>query len=125
VYGDGDISTNGYGFGGTLTWYGENGFYLDGQGQVTWYKSDLNSNLTNKSLVDGNDGFGYALSLEAGKRIDINQALSMTPQAQLVYSHVDFDSFNDPYGAHVSIDRGESLQGRLGLTLDKENSWQN
>ena len=125
VYGDGEISTNGYGFGGTLTWYGENGFYLDGQGQVTWYKSDLNSYLTNSSLVDSNDGFGYALSLEAGKRIDITPEVSMTPQAQLVYSHVDFDSFTDPYGAHVSIDRGESLQGRLGLTLDKENSWQN
>lgn len=42
AHGDGDIKTNGYGFGGTLTWYGENGFYIDNQAQVTWYDSDLN-----------------------------------------------------------------------------------
>ncbi len=125
VYGDGEIRTDGYGFGGTLTWYGENGFYLDGQGQVTWYTSDLNSLLANTNLADGNDGFGYTLSLEGGKRIAIDPAWSLTPQAQLVYSNVDFDAFTDVFGSRVSIDRGESLQGRLGLTLDHENSWQN
>ncbi|MBA8862867.1 outer membrane autotransporter protein [Ochrobactrum anthropi] len=125
VYGDGEIRTDGYGFGGTLTWYGENGFYLDGQGQVTWYTSDLNSLLANTNLTDGNDGFGYTLSLEGGKRIAIDPAWSLTPQAQLVYSNVDFDAFTDFFGSRVSIDRGESLQGRLGLTLDHENSWQN
>jgi len=125
VYGDGEIKTDGYGFGGTLTWYGENGFYLDGQGQVTWYMSDLNSLLANTNLTDGNDGFGYTLSLEGGKRIAIDRTWSLTPQAQLVYSNVDFDAFTDAFGARVSLDRGESLQGRLGLTLDHENSWQN
>ncbi|TCQ71315.1 outer membrane autotransporter protein [Ochrobactrum sp. BH3] len=125
VYGDGEISTHGYGLGGTLTWYGENGFYLDGQGQVTWYKSDLDSVLANANLADGNKDFGYTLSLEGGKRFAIDPAWSVTPQAQLVYSNVDFDAFTDPFGARVSLDRGESLQGRLGLTLDHENSWQN
>ncbi|MGU3401271.1 autotransporter outer membrane beta-barrel domain-containing protein [Brucellaceae bacterium D45D] len=125
VHGDGEISTDGYGFGGTLTWYGENGFYLDGQAQLTWYRSDLNSTLANTTLVDGNDGFGYALSVEGGKRIAIDQAWSLTPQAQLVYSSVDFDDFTDTFGSQVSLDRGDSLQGRLGLTLDHESSWQN
>ena len=55
AHGDGDISTDGYGFGGTLTWYGENGFYLDGQGQVTWYRSDLHSTTANAGLTDNND----------------------------------------------------------------------
>lgn len=125
AHGDGDISTDGYGFGGTLTWYGENGFYLDGQGQVTWYRSDLNSTTGQTTLTDGNHGFGYALSLEGGKRFAINEAWSLTPQAQLTYSNVDFDTFTDVFGADVSLDRGESLQGRVGLTLDHENSWQN
>ncbi|MGU3401528.1 autotransporter outer membrane beta-barrel domain-containing protein [Brucellaceae bacterium D45D] len=125
VHGDGEIATDGYGFGGTLTWYGENGFYLDGQAQVTWYDSDLSSTLANTTLADGNDGFGYALSVEGGKRIAIDQAWSLTPQAQLVYSSVDFDDFTDTFGSRISLDRGDSLQGRLGLTLDHENSWQN
>ncbi len=125
VHGDGEISTDGYGFGGTLTWYGENGFYLDGQAQLTWYRSDLNSTLANATLVDGNDGFGYALSVEGGKRIAIDPAWSVTPQAQLVYSSVDYDDFTDTFGSRISIDRGDSLQGRLGLTLDHASSWQN
>lgn len=125
IYGDGEISTDGYGFGGTLTWYGENGFYLDGQAQATWYDSDLESTLAGFDLTSGNNGFGYALSLESGKRIMLNEQWSVTPQAQLVYSNVDFDSFNDVFDAEVSLNRGDSLQGRLGLSLDRQNSWYN
>ncbi|MDS1135994.1 autotransporter outer membrane beta-barrel domain-containing protein [Nitratireductor indicus] len=125
IHGDGEINTDGYGFGGTLTWYSDNGFYLDGQGQATWYTSDLNSVLASTSLTDGNDGFGYALSLEGGKRIAIDPVWSVTPQAQLVYSNVDFDRFTDVFGSRVNLAHGESLQGRLGLTLDHEDSWRN
>lgn len=125
VYGDGETSTEGYGLGGTLTWYGERGLYLDGQAQMTWYTSDLDSLLARTGLTDNNDGFGYTLSLEGGKRIAIDPAWSITPQAQLVYSNVDFDAFTDAFGARVSLGRGESLQGRLGVTVDHENSWRN
>lgn len=125
VHGDGEISTDGYGFAGTLTWYGNEGFYIDGQAQVTWYSSDLTSNLANIGVDSDNHGLGYAFSAEAGKRIAIDPEWSVTPQAQLVYSRIDFDSFTDPFGAAVSLDKGDSLQGRLGLTLDRETSWQN
>jgi hypothetical protein len=39
---------------------------------------------------------------------------SITPQAQLAYSNVDFDDFTDPFGADVSLDKSHSLKGRLG-----------
>ena len=38
---------------------------------------------------------------------------------------MDFDSFTDAFDARVSLDRGNSLRGRLGITLDHENSWAN
>lgn len=125
VHGDGEISTDGYGLGGTLTWYGDDGIYLDGQGQVTWYNSDLTSTIAQTGLIGGNHGFGYALSVESGKRWAINPEWSVTPQAQLVYSKVDFDSYLDVYDATVRLDKGDSLQGRLGMTIDHETSWQN
>lgn len=125
AHGDGEISSNGYGFGGTLTWYGNEGFYVDGQAQATWYRSDLSSNLANVGIVNGNHGFGYALSMETGKRFTINTEWSVTPQAQLVYSHVKFNDFNDVWETPVSIDKSANLQSRLGLTLDHETSWQN
>jgi fibronectin-binding autotransporter adhesin len=124
VYGDGDIDTRGYGVGATLTWYGENGFYVDAQSQLTWYDSDLKSDLVDGAMENGNNGFGYALSLEAGRRFATSGSWSITPQGQLVYSSVDFDSFNDRFGARVSLDDGDSLVGRLGMALDREESWQ-
>lgn len=123
--GGGRFRTDGYGLGGTLTWYGDNGFYLDAQGQATWYDSDLSFGGGDIPLVEGNDGFGYALSLEGGKRIMLNDGWSVTPQAQLVYSSVDFDDFNDAFNTDVSLGQGDSLQGWLGVTLDHESSWYN
>lgn len=125
-HGLGKISTDGYGFGGTLTWYGNNGFYVDTQAQATWYDSDLSTRGGSAvSLVNGNNGFGYALSAETGKRITLNDRWSVTPQAQLVYSNVDFDNFTDQYNGAVSLHKGDSLQGRIGISADYQNSWYN
>ncbi|WP_246647626.1 autotransporter family protein [Rhizobium laguerreae] len=122
-FGKGDIDTTGYGFDGTLTWYGKSGFYVDTQAAVTWYDSDLKSSTLQTSLADGNDGFGYGLSIEAGQRIALTSQWSLTPQAQLAYSSVRFDSFTDAYGADVSLDDGDSLTGRLGVSADFDSEW--
>ncbi|TBC88618.1 autotransporter outer membrane beta-barrel domain-containing protein (plasmid) [Rhizobium beringeri] len=122
-FGKGDIDTTGYGFDGTLTWYGKSGFYVDTQAAVTWYDSDLKSSTLQTSLGDGNDGFGYGLSVEAGQTIALTSQWSLTPQAQLAYSSVRFDSFTDAYGADVSLDDGDSLTGRLGISADFDSDW--
>lgn len=122
LFGSGDISTDAYGLGATATWYDNNGFYLDGQGQLSWFDSDLKSDVVGE-LASGNNGFGYALSLEAGQRIDMHNNWTVIPQAQLVYSNVKFDSFDDQFGAEVKTDRADSLRGRLGLAMEHQNSW--
>ncbi|EJJ27639.1 autotransporter family protein [Rhizobium sp. CF142] len=124
LYGNGTIDTTGFGLGATITWYGDNGFYVDAQSQATWYDSDLKSDLVDGAMESGNNGFGYALSLETGRRLAASGPWSITPQAQLVYSSVDFDTFNDRFGARVSLDDGDSLVGRLGVALDREESFQ-
>ncbi len=117
--GRGRIRSEGYGVGGTLTWLGKSGAYVDSQIQATVYNSDLTGG---QRLVKGNDGFGYALSVESGKRVALGSGSdwSLTPQAQLVYSRVSFDGFRDSYGAAVSLNQGASLQGRLGLELGRD-----
>jgi len=124
LYGNGDIDTTGAGLGATLTWYGDNGFYADAQSQITWFDSDLKSDLVDGAMESGNNGFGYALGIETGRRFSASGPWSITPQAQLVYSSVDFDTFNDRFGARVSLDDGDSLVGRLGVALDHEESFQ-
>nr|WP_246732618.1 autotransporter outer membrane beta-barrel domain-containing protein [Rhizobium leguminosarum] len=122
-FGKGDIDTTGYGFDGTLTWYGNSGFYLDTQAGVTWYESDLKSSTLHTTLADGNDGFGYGFSVEAGQTIALTSRWSLTPQVQLAYSSVRFDSFTDVYGAAASLDDGDNLTGRLGISADYDRDW--
>ncbi|MDX8530825.1 autotransporter outer membrane beta-barrel domain-containing protein [Mesorhizobium sp. VK25A] len=121
-YGDGKIDTQGYGLGASLTWYGANGFYVDGQGQMTWYDSELKSDPAG-TVADGAGGFGYALSIEAGKRFQLNPSWTVIPQAQLIYSSVSLDSFDDRFGAHVTPGDAESLRGRLGLAIEHQLDW--
>ncbi|MER9434742.1 autotransporter outer membrane beta-barrel domain-containing protein [Mesorhizobium sp. M0618] len=124
VFGSGSIDSTGTGVSGSLTWYGAEGFYLDGQAQVIWYDSNLDSATAGQRLVDGNNGVGYALGVEAGKRIMLDPNWSLTPQAQLAWSSVDLDAFTDAFGARVTPGTNDSLLGRLGLSLDHQTQWQ-
>jgi outer membrane autotransporter protein len=125
INGGGKIETKGSGLGGSLTWYQDNGLYLDLQGRATWYRSDLSYDGGAEKLAEGRKGFGYALSMEGGKRFKLDRDWSLTPQAQLVYSRVKFDRFTDEFGSSVNLDKGESLEGRIGLALEQQVSWQN
>jgi fibronectin-binding autotransporter adhesin len=122
--GNGAIKTDGYGVGATMTWYGLNGFYVDGQLQVSHYDSDLDSDLLG-ALTHDNGGSGEAVSVEVGKRIPVGGKLSITPQVQVIYSNVSFDRFVDPAGAVVSADQDDSLKARWGVSLNRESAWQN
>ncbi|WP_339513812.1 autotransporter outer membrane beta-barrel domain-containing protein [Pseudomonas sp. RL_15y_Pfl2_60] len=122
-FGDGNIDSRGYGVGLTLTWLQEDGFYVDSQASATWYKTDIDSDETDRQLASDNDGFGYAFSVESGKQLELNESLSLTPQAQLIYSHVDFDSFTDEFNTRTSLDSADSLRSRLGVSLDHDSRW--
>ncbi|GAA5628314.1 adhesin BmaC autotransporter [Brucella sp. NBRC 12953] len=121
--GSGTIDTQAWGLGANATFYGNSGFYLDAQAGANWYDSDLDVDAVNRTLASSNKGFGYALSLEAGQRFTLNENWSLTPQAQLMWSSVDFDSFTDSYGARISSHDGDNLNARLGLAANYQNSF--
>ncbi|AQS42239.1 MAG: Outer membrane autotransporter barrel domain-containing protein (precursor) [Candidatus Tokpelaia hoelldobleri] len=131
-YGHGNIKTDAYGFGGTLTWLQNNGFYVDAQAQLQWFHSGIYSRAIdgdhergyNRHVISGNDGFGYALSLEGGREIAFARGWQMTPQVQLTYNNVDFDSFRDVTGTRVGSHNSDSLIARLGLAVERERQWQ-
>ncbi|WP_421591349.1 autotransporter outer membrane beta-barrel domain-containing protein [Shinella sp. M27] len=123
TFGDGSITSTGFGLDGSMTWYGKSGLYLDAQANATWYDSDLSSSTVGTGLISGNDGFGYALGLEAGQQIALGTNWSVTPQAQLTYSRIDYNDFTDTFGGAVSLKDAHKLRGRLGISADYENSW--
>lgn len=119
VFGNGSIDAEGYGVGATLSWYGPQGVYVDGQVQFGWSSSDLHSGILG-TLASNNHGTGKAFGIEAGRRVPIGAQLSLTPQIQMIYAHVDFDRFTDAAGAVVSVDEARSVRTRWGLSLDHQ-----
>ena len=123
AYGKGNVDTTVYGLTPTLTWYGANGVYVDVQAQANWFDSDLKSRSAGK-LRNGAKAHGYGLGIEAGKAWDLRQGLALIPQAQLTYLSTRFGSFNDRFDARIESDKGDSLQGRVGIALDYKRDWQ-
>ncbi|TMV04688.1 autotransporter outer membrane beta-barrel domain-containing protein [Brucella haematophila] len=122
--GNGRVNVNGYGIGGALTWYGDNGIYVDGQAKATWYTSDMNSDIASEEVASGVKSFGYAMSLEAGKEFTFNDRWSVTPQAQLIWSSLNTDDYDDIFKASVNTPSVQSLTGRLGLAANYATNWQ-
>jgi len=123
-FGSGDIDVNSYSLGTAITWFHENGFYLDGQGRFSWTRSDITSSTLNRTLVSGAKGDGFAFGLEAGRRLALNAVWSWTPQAQIIWSQTRLDDFSDPYEAEVSFDAFKNLTARAGVTVQYANTWQ-
>lgn len=124
-HGNGDITTTGHGFGTTLTWYNHNGFYTDAQAWYNWFKSDIDSDTITSSShqVKENHATGYALSLEIGRILNLDEHWSLTPQAQIAYSRVNFDNFTDIQNSKIINEKDYTgLEGRLGLALNYEKS---
>ncbi|GAB2789646.1 autotransporter outer membrane beta-barrel domain-containing protein [Dyella kyungheensis] len=117
AYGDGRINTRAYGVGAALTWYADNGLYVDGQARWTHLDSDLHSNTLGKA-EDDNKATGYAAGVEVGQRFRLSDAWSMVPQAQLSWGKASFDGFNDAFGARVSQQDGNAASARAGTTFD-------
>lgn len=122
-FGNGTIKVQGYALAGTLTWLGDNGFYVDAQAQGTYFDSTMHSTIVGRDVAKDNGTMGYALGLESGWRVPVGGAWSLIPQAQLVYSVVSFSDFNDAFGALVSTGSGESLLGRGGVAAEYQTSW--
>lgn len=118
-FGGGSLDAKAVGLGATLTWINARGAYVDAQVQASRFETDLRSNILG-DRAENVEGSGYAISFEAGKALSAAGLLSLTPQVQLTYAKVDFDSFVDPLGAKVTADDGDSLSARLGLALDRD-----
>lgn len=126
--GNGDIRTTAYGLGAALTWFDRSGFYADAQAWHTWYKSDISSSTITSAprQVKGNNARGCAFSLEVGRILGLAPHWSLTPQAQLTYARNHFRSFTDPQNSVIINEKDQrSLEGRLGVALNYENTYRN
>ena len=122
LLGSGEIDTDSYGLGASLTWYAQNGVYVDGQVHATWHDSTISADSFGE-IAGGVGALSYGTSVEIGREINLNETWRVTPQAQLSWTQADLDGFTDRFGANVQ-GSAESLQLRLGVVLSHEHSWQ-
>jgi outer membrane autotransporter protein len=118
----GEISTEGYGLGASLTWYAKNGFYVDAQAQVMSFDSDLSADGLG-TFADGHKSDAYGVSVELGQEIALDETWTITPQVQLSYAKLSENGFTDAYDNIVVFD-AESLLLRLGVEVSHEESWE-
>lgn len=119
---NGTIDATGTSVGVSLTWLGSTGFYADAQAQYSWFSSNLDSDSLG-ALESGNDGTGHALSLELGQRFENSHGFAITPQAQLTYAQVDFESFTSAFGTAVTAEEADSLKLRTGVAFEQSYSF--
>ncbi len=103
-----------YSVGGYWTHHGASGWYMDGVVQGTWYDVEADSRRGLRSF--DTDGFGLALSLEAGVPFAFGGGFVLEPQGQVIYQRLNLDTGYDG-AATVRFDDGESLLARVGLRL--------
>ena len=117
----GEIEMSGAGMGVNAS-FSDDGFYADAQAAVTWFDAELalsNSHMDEPSKWD-TEGVGYAMGLEAGKRVDMSDILSVTPRAGLSWSDASLDAFSlDSVGRRlVEVEEAQALTGRVGVRVD-------
>ena len=88
-----------------------------------WYDSDLSSDTSGEASPTATTASATPSASRSGRRIAWTEDWTVTPQAQLVYSSVDFDSFSDPFDARVESDDGATMPLRIGVAVDEETAW--
>ena len=96
------------------------GFYADAQAAATWYEVDLKSSVHDAPLKNEAKGRGYAVGVEAGRRVPAADGVSVTPRVGLAWSDVSLKDFTDMNGEKVSVKAAESLTGRVGASVELE-----
>lgn len=109
-----------YGGGASLTWHSSFGLVLDAVAAASLF--DIDTTTYDTGGEGETDGWGLSLGLEALYAIPLG-SVHVTPQLQLVWTHLSFDDFTDSAGTTVELGEGQSLEGRLGVAVDSGKLW--
>lgn len=110
----GQAGMHAYSLGGYWTHRDARGWYTDSVAQATYYRASANT--ADQRIAPR--GLGLVLSGEGGYSFAMAHGVSLTPQVQLIYQHLDFDSANDAYG-RVDFGKQRGLLARVGVRLSK------
>ncbi|WP_191907300.1 autotransporter outer membrane beta-barrel domain-containing protein [Ochrobactrum quorumnocens] len=121
VYGGnaGQLTMNGYSFGGYWTHLDQAGFYTDAVIQGTRYDRIESSSADQIAMRTA--GWGFISSLEGGYRHGLGNGWTVEPQAQLIYQHLSLDNTSDRFG-RIAFSHTDTVYGRVGAKIGRQ--WQ-
>ncbi len=113
----GTLSAVGYGVGATVTWYGNDGAYVDFQGQFNDIDADFETDTLGR-LMDGTEATATVISAEMGQRYQFTDEVAVTPQAQLSWGQVDVDAFSTNNNQSVRPEAEAGYTLRAGIEAE-------
>ena len=115
----GTLTAEGYGIGGTATWYGAAGAYVDIQGQYNIISTDFVVGDNVGALINGEDASSVVVGVEIGKRHEINDKFSVLSSGQMSWGRVDVSDFVTANSQPVKFGGDDSgISARFGAQVD-------
>ncbi len=122
----GKIEVSGVGVGVSATWWGEDGWYADGEFLYTRFEDIDLSSETRGMVASGLDGEGHAIGVEVGRRLEMD-GFALVPRGGLTWTWVDVDGFADVSGVsgsgRVSFRSEDSVRARVGALLENGQTY--
>ncbi len=114
-----DIDTDAYDATLSALWIANSQLYIDGQIRYAYFDSTIRPS---GGVGVDTDSRGYGLSVEVGKPFDLQNGLTLVPQAQLMYSDINTDDVINLAGGGQtgSLEDGDTLTARLGLRAERD-----
>ncbi|MFH0351237.1 MAG: autotransporter outer membrane beta-barrel domain-containing protein [Chromatiales bacterium] len=112
----GDLGFNAYSIGAYGTHIGPGEWYLDAVLMGTFFDGKASSDF---GAAADPDGTGVTASLEGGYPIALGAGLTLEPQAQITWQHLDLDDTADAIST-VEYDTADTFIGRVGARLQGE-----
>ena len=105
----------------TASWLSPAGFYADGRTRYARFSRGISTG--DLLRFQDHEGTGMGVSAELGYRFAVplgGMDFEVVPQMQLLWSRVGFEDYVSSRGGLISLEDGELMKGRLGLSWNGE-----
>ena len=112
----GDLEASGFGVGGTATWYGKTGHFIDFQLQLNRISTNIDTSIL-PDLVDADASTAIYLSSEFGYQVISINNIDISAQTQLSWGHIGLGNVNTTAGT-INLHMEDGFTVRAGVLAE-------
>ena len=112
----GDLEASGFGVGGTATWYGKTGHFIDVQFQLNRISTNIDTSIL-PDLVDADASTAIYLSSEFGYQVMSINNIDISAQTQLSWGHIGLGNVNTTAGT-INLHMEDGFTVRAGVLAE-------